>query len=145
VAYLDIQLCQIIEKREMSSQGAKDVKEAIRVGNVVRLRGTSFPRGTLPEGFPEKPLIVAGAAMNPGIDKEWFDEWLRQNKLNPLVQNGMIFAHENLDHVTGQAREQIANQSGLEPVDPKKKDPRVPKPSRSEVSEIETGARTAAG
>jgi hypothetical protein len=150
VAYFDIQLCQIVEKTEQSLQGARTVKEAIRVGKVVRLRGTAYPRGTAPDGFPDRPLIVAGAAMNAGVDKEFFDEWMKQNRLNPLVMNNMIFAHESADHVAGFAREHAAERSGLEPLDPKSmgKDPRVPRSTRPEVGNVEDASamrRPAAG
>jgi hypothetical protein len=142
VAYYDLQLCQIVDKKEQSLQGERTVREAIRIGKVVRLRGTAYPRGTVPDGFPAKPEIVDGAAMNPGIDKEWFDEWLRQHHLDPLVMNKMIFAHENVDHVRGLAKEMAKIQSGLEPLDPKTmgRDPRTPRTVRPEVSNIEDGS-----
>jgi hypothetical protein len=149
VPYFDIQLCQIVDKREEGLQGARTVKEAIRVGKVVRLRGTAYPRGTIPDGFPERPLIVAGAAMNFGIDKEWFDEWLKQNERNPLVMNRMIFSHESQDWVSGFAKDHAAEKSGLDPIDPKSlsKDNRVPRTVRPEVTNIEDGSasRRAAG
>lgn len=147
IAYYDIQLCKIEDKFEQNLQGGRIVKEAIRIGEVVRLRGTAYPRGTPPEGFPERPLMVGGAALNFGIDKEWFDEWLKQNHLNPIVKNGLIFAHESQDAVVGQARETAALQSGLEPITPGK-DKRVPKSTRGEVSDVtaekETKRRPAA-
>lgn len=141
VAWFNMQLCKIVDKFEQNMQGGRTVKEAIRIGDVVRIRGTAYPRGTPPEGFPAAPLIVAGAAMNPGIDAEFWEQWKAQNHLNPLVVNGMIFAHEKDDHVHGQARERVAELSGLDPVNPKN-DVRMPKsPRRGEVSDIESGAR----
>jgi hypothetical protein len=142
VPYYDIQLCQIVDKKEQSLQGERTVREAIRVGKVVRLRGTSYPRGTIPDGFPERPVIIDGAAMNFGIDKEWFEEWERQHKLDPLVMNQMIFGRENYDHVVGIAKETAAIKSGLDPMDPKTmgRDPRTPRTTRAEVSNIEDGS-----
>lgn len=139
VAYFDIQLCEITEKFEQNMQGGRTIKEAVRIGKKVRLRGTSYPRGQPPEGFPERPLIIGGAAMNPGIDKEFWDKWVEQNKLNPMVVNGMIFANTSADYVAFQAKEMAAVQSGLEPIDPlKKNDPRIPKSTRVEMTNIET-------
>jgi hypothetical protein len=141
LAYLDIQHSRIVTKFEQNMQGGKDIREAERVGQVVRLRGTAYPRGTPPKGFPPPPEIVGGAALNRGIDKEWFDAWLEQNKLNPIVQNKMVFAHESEDHIRGQAAELSKFLSGLEPVNPDG-DHRIPKSSRpSEVTELETGQR----
>lgn len=137
VPYFDIQHCKIEEKFEQNMQGGRTIKEATRSGSVVRLRGTSYPRGTPPAGFPEKPEIVGGAALNYGVDKDWFDEWLQQNRLNPLVVNRLIFAHETVDGVRGEAKEMAAFLSGLEPVNPGK-DSRIPRSTREEVSDVET-------
>ena len=141
VAWYDIQLCKIEDKFEQNMQGGRQIKEAIRIGNVVRLRGTAYPRGTPPEGFPPAPLIIGGAAMNPGVPKDFWDAWKEQHALDPLVVNGFIFAHESQDHVAGFARETASKLSGLEPVNPKdpKGDPRMPKPTRAEISPVEAG------
>lgn len=137
VAYVDIQHCKIEEKFEQNMQGGRLINEATRTGSVVRLRGTAYPRGTPPAGFPERPEIVGGAAINRGIDKDWFVEWLRQNAKNPLVVNKLIFAHETEDGVRGQAKDLAAFLSGLEPVNPGK-DSRIPRSTREEVSDVET-------
>jgi hypothetical protein len=139
VAYFDIQLCKIEDKFEQNMQGGRTVREATRVGPRVRLRGTAYPRGTVPDGFPERPRIVNGAALNPGVSKDFWDAWLEQNRLNPLVSNGMIFAHEVVDHVIGHAKETAEVHSGLEPIDPKnRKDPRVPRSTRTDLTNVET-------
>jgi hypothetical protein len=145
VAYYDIQLCRIDEKFEQNMQGGRTVKEATRIGSVVRLRGTAYPRGTPPAGFPDRPEIVNGAALTRGIDKEWFDVWMEQHKLDPLVMNKMIFAAETDDAIRGESAELSKFLSGLEPVNPKG-DPRIPKSSRpSEITDIEAGQRPGPG
>ena len=142
VSWFNLQLCQIVEKFEQNLQGGRTIKEAIRLPEIVRIRGTSYPRGTPPEGFPSAPLIVDGAAMNPGVDAEFWEAWVTQNHLNPLVKNRMIFASESQDHVYGMAREFTAEKSGLDPINPKG-DVRMPRsPRRDEVSDIEAGKRT---
>jgi len=143
IAYFDIQLCKIEEKFEQNMQGGRTVKEATRIGQIIRLRGTAYPRGTPPEGFPERPEIVDGAALNYGIDKDFFDEWMRQNRLNPIVVNNLIFAHESISGVRGKAKDLSAFLSGLEPVNPKK-DARIPRSTRGDVSNIETEESRAA-
>lgn len=137
VAWFSIQYCEIVEKFEQNMQGGRTVKEANRVGPVVQLRGTAYPRGTVPEGFPPPPIMVGGAALNYGIDAEFFEKWLKQNEKNPLVMNKMIFAHESEDRVRGEAKELSGFLSGLDPVNPKKDD-RIPRSTRkAEISEIE--------
>lgn len=142
VAYFDIQHTKIVEKFEQNMQGGRNVREAERVGNVVRLRGTAYPRGTPPKGFPPPPEMMNGAALTRGVDKDWFDEWLLQNKLNPVVQNKMVFAAETDDALRGESAELSKFLSGLEPIDPTSKDPRIPNSTRGEVENITAGTRT---
>ena len=51
----------------------------------------------------------------------------------------MVFGHENVEVVRAMARERSALQSNLEPINPTGNDRRIPRPSRDEVSKIETG------
>lgn len=141
VAYYNLQLCNMVTKFQQDMRGGRDVIEAERSGPVVQLRGTAYPRGTPPKGFPAPPEIIGGAALTRGVDKDWFDEWLKQNRLNPIVINKMIFAAETDDAVRSQAAELAEFLSGLDPIDPKK-DSRMPKSSRpGEVLEVEPGQR----
>lgn len=139
VAYFDIQLSRKERIFEQNMQGGREVDVYARFGPTVRLRGTAYPRGTVPDGFPDKPKIVGGAAMNPGVDKEFWDAWVEQHKLDPLVINGFIFANENDDFVTGQARETVEVTSGLDPLKPDDKtDKRIPRSTRTDLADIET-------
>lgn len=143
VAYIDLQLSKPNKVWENTQTGPREITIYQKFGNIVRIRGTAYPRGTPPEGFPEKPVIVAGAALTFGVDKEFWDEWVKQNHLNPIVMNGMVFAHVNIDHVKGIAQETAERKSGLDPVNPKG-DKRMPKSTRSDVSNIETEETRAA-
>jgi hypothetical protein len=143
VPYIDLQLCEMVEVYEETQTGPRRKMQARRTGNVVRIRGTAYPRGSKPSNFPEPPVMADGAALNFGIDKAWFDTWLEQNRRSGFVTNNLIFAHEKEDMVRGQAREQASVLSGLEPINPKG-DPRIrafAKPTREEVSDIETRPR----
>lgn len=135
--YLDLQLSTLEDVYENTQTGPRLVKQAKRIGGVVRIRGTAYPRGTPPEGFPERPKMVDGAALNYGIDKEWWDEWVQQNRLNPIVKNRMIFAHESEDRVVSEARELKGQLSGFDPVNPLS-DQRMPKSTNAAVSNVET-------
>jgi len=142
VPYYKIQHTPLVEKQQMGNQGMRTVMEAEPTGPVVILRGTARPRGALPEGFPDAPLIVDGAALNFGIDADWFDEWLEQHKRDPLVINKMIFAREKEADVRSIAKEHTRETSGLEPVNPKG-DARMPKSTRAEVADVSGAGKTA--
>lgn len=143
VSAISLQLCKKTIVWENTQTGPREVVRFDRVGQVVRIAGTSYPRGTPPEGFPERPQIVDGAALTYGVDKDFWDQWAEQNKLNPILMNGMVFAHVNIDYVKGIAKETAENKSGLDPVNPKG-DKRMPKSTRSDVSNIETEETRAA-
>lgn len=137
LAYLDLQLSKFDDVYENTQTGPRLVKQAKRYGEVVRIRGTAYPRGTPPEGFPERPKMVDGAALTLGVDKEWWDAWVEQNRLNPIVKNRMIFAHESEASVASEARELKDQLSGFDPVNPLG-DARMPKSTNAAVSNIET-------
>ena len=144
-----IQHTEMVEKFEQNMQGGRMVKEGRPSGPAIELRGTSYPRGTVPDGYGPPPLIVDGAALNFGIDADWFDEWLRQHEKDPIVVNKLIFCHEKQDHVEGMARESREIKSGLDPVNPKS-DPRMPRSNRGEIDDVtkddaRLGARRKAG
>ena len=137
VAFFQLQLCRKETVDEQTQTGIRPVVKWTRTGEIVRIRGTAYPRGTPPEGYPERPLIVNGAAMNFGVDKDFWDQWVEQNRLNPVVINKMVFAHESRDAVEGMARETKELLSGLEPINPRD-DKRMPKSTRSEITNVET-------
>lgn len=137
IAYIDLQLTEIRDKWENTQTGPRKIKEGVRVGPVVRIRGTAYPRGTPPVGFPEKPTIVDGAALNFDVDEDFWNAWVKQHELDPLVINRMIFAHAQKEFVVGQAKELKGVTSGLDPVNPKS-DPRITKSTRSDVTNVET-------
>lgn len=140
VAWVDLQLSRVEEVDEQGLGTIRRVKEGRRYGPVLRIRGTAYPRGNVPEGFPPAPLIIGGAAMNPGVDKDFWDQWVKLNERNPLVMNGLIFAHENENIVHGKAREEADNLSGLEPLNPKS-DARNLKSTRADVGDVEPDDR----
>jgi hypothetical protein len=96
---------QIAEPREMN-----DIHE-------VRLNGYTVPRGR------DRVTQVLGGnigyALTPGVDREFFEEWLRQNKSMPAVVKGLIFASDSMDTLTKRSKEHAKTKNGLEPIDPK--------------------------
>lgn len=108
---LVLQLYEMRDTMEnVSGNNSRVVKIAHPVGDPVTVRGTATPFGV------QKPL-VGGYALTPNVDKEFFDEWTRQNKDHAAVKNGMIFARESRDDVEGMAEERADLKSGQEPLD----------------------------
>ena len=130
-----LQLSPLVDKEQMGSQGSRIVKEAQRTGPVVILRGTAYPRGTIPDGYEPPAMIVDGAALNFGIDADWMDQWLEEHQRDPLVLNKLIFAREKEEDAKAIAREHKDVKSGLDPVNPKG-DTRMPKSNRGEIDDV---------
>jgi hypothetical protein len=139
VPYIDLQMQEEHTVSENTQTGPRDVKQYRRIGNVVRIRGTAYPRGTVPDGFPDRPELRDGAALTRGVDQEFMERWLEQNRLNPLVVNNMVFVAEHEVDIAAIAREHAGTMSGLEPLDPRpgSKDPRIPRPTNPSLSPIE--------
>lgn len=137
VGWFQLQLCEEQIVDEQTQTGVRPVKKWARTGNIIRVRGTAYPRGTPPEGFPERPKMVGGAALTPGISKDFWDAWVAQNRLNPVVVNGLIYAHEIEANVEAWAKERAGQLSGLEPINPKD-DKRMPKSTRADIEDVQT-------
>lgn len=142
VAHIDIQLSQLVKVSEQTQTGPREVLQPRRYGPVVRIRGTAYPRGTVPDGFPDKPDMAHGCAINPAVDREFMIEWMKTNRLNPLVMNNMIIIAENRESLVAKAAELIGIKSGFDPLNPKS-DPRTPRPTNPGVGAIETEAERA--
>lgn len=138
--YIDLRLFREEMVMENTQTGPRQVKEYRANGETFRIRGTAYPRGTPPAGFPDRPRMADGAALTPNCPRKFWDIWVEQNERNPLYHNGLIFAHAHIDDVRAQARELKDLKSGLEPIDPTKanKDPRVPRPTNAGLTAIET-------
>jgi len=144
VAYIDLRLFQPQQVWEQTQTGPRQVTEYRATGKLVRIRGTQYPRGTVPDGFPDRPEIVNGAALTRNVDKAFWKAYLEQNQHNPLVTNGLIFAHDDIASIRSQARELEGQLSGLEPIDTKG-DARVPKPVNAALTPIQPADRGGRG
>ena len=135
VPWFSLQLCEEREVAENTQTGPRTIKQWFRTGDVVRVRGTAYPAGTAPEGYPAKPPMSGGYALTHGVDKDFWEAWVRQHAKAPYVLSGMIMAYEKPDSIAGATRERAGELSGLEPLDPKG-DQRVPRSTNVSVSSI---------
>ena len=127
--------CRLYEMSEeyenVMGGGSRLIKKAVQVGGEIVLNGNAVEMGK------SKPYgIVEGYALTHGVDQEFFDAWLEQNKDHPAVVNNLIFAASKASHVEGRAREMQEVRSNLEPLNPIK-DPRVSRGTQN-VSSIST-------
>lgn len=105
------------EVREAVPQGFRDVPMARRLPEAYRLNGVSLTheqRMTGDVGY----AIVSGAAITPGVPREFWERWLEANKASELVKNHIVFAHREEASVRRMAKEYAAQKTGLEPLDP---------------------------
>jgi hypothetical protein len=135
-----LQLCRETTYVEETSGGTRlERRRFDKVGKIIAVRGPARANGQTPKGYV-LPHVEGGYALTHGVDKDFFEEWMRQNKDNPLVTNGMIFACDSVGSATSKAREQEELLSGFEPITPDD-DPRIPRSLNPLVSPVETAER----
>lgn len=143
IAWLDLQLekAQLVKQSARTVSGSTETQEIpvyYKVGPVVRIRGLSFPVGGVPDGFGDKPLVVAGFAVTHNIDKEWWDQWFGTHQDYPPVKNGFLFAHPSRSEGAAIAREHQGSPQ-FAPIDPKNPaDKRVLKSGNPDMSPIKS-------
>lgn len=111
--------------------GSRKIKTAVLAADPVRIAGPSTPLNERP-----KVDVFGGYALTPGINAEFFAEWLKQNADHDAVRNNLIFAEPKSDSAASHAKEYVSQRSGLEPLNPEKRlqdgkmvpvDPRMPR------------------
>lgn|GEM_PF-883338 len=144
-AGLVLQLCEKTTFTEDTPAGPRERVRYDRVGKTVSIIGPAYPAGNPPPGFPERPRMAGGFALTPGVDADFFAEWMQQNRLSDFVTQGMIFAHASTSAAIAAAREHRPIASGLEPLsmDEKVKDPRMPRPMNSSIERLKTADENA--
>lgn len=139
---LILQLYKMVEFRENVMGGGSRISSiAQKMGEPVRLNGTAVPFGKIPR-FP----IEGAFALTPNVDKDFFDEWMRQNAELELVKRGGIYSASTTERARDLALELTGEpeaRSGLEPMLPDK-DPRAGKSINPNLTQIEAGSVDAA-
>lgn len=108
---LRLRLFKMVDGHEnVSGNNVRTIKRAEQVGADVVIRGVAVEFGK------EKPL-TGGYALTTGVDKKFFEEWMRQNAEHDAVKNHMIFAAGSRDAAEGKAEDHAKDKSGLEPLD----------------------------
>lgn len=108
---LRLRLYKMVDSNEnVAGNTVRAVKRAEQVGDEVIVKGVAVE-------FGKEKALVGGFALTPGVDKDFFDEWMKQNAQHDAVKNGLIFAAGSRDAVEGAAEERAKERSGLEPLD----------------------------
>lgn len=104
---------------EVIGGGHRNIKEALNaqaVDKVVKINGYAVPHGE------QSSVAVVGGrtgyALTFGVDREFFDKWLDQNKDTDMVRQGLIFAAGSEQSARESAAEKKKLRNGFEPLDP---------------------------
>ena len=145
--WIDFEVCEEKTIMENTQTGAREVKQYFRTGKVVRIRGTAYPRGEPPEGFPEKPRMLLGYALTPGVDRATWETIAKQHERAAYFTSGMIRAFASEADIKSYAGDYVKELSGLEPVQRTKDDitdARIPRSVNGAVSTVAPARATAA-
>lgn len=113
---LILRLFEMVDHDEAQPGGGyKTIKRARPRGEEIRIKGYQEPNRNVPP-----PAMDGSYALTHGVDKDFFDEWMKQNADHPAVKNKLIFASEKTENVRAQVRENEGRRSGFEPIDPDK-------------------------
>lgn len=69
--------------------------------------------------------IIGGHGITEGVDKEFFERWLKVFKDSPMVKGGFIFAHEKAANTAAEANDKQENKNGFEGLNPEKPAPGI--------------------
>lgn len=146
VAYIDLQIFRPVTKMQDTQTGPREVREFVRQQQIVRVRGTAYPRGTVPTGYPARPEMWNGFAITFGIDKEFWELYEEQNRNSPFIKNGLLIADEDQNRLRARTLDGRDVRSSIDPVTGDN-DTRMPKPNNPAISDIkaEAGPRQAGG
>lgn len=136
---LRLRLFKMVDGHEnVSGNNVRTIKRAEQVGGDVVIKGVAVE-------FGKDRALTGGYALTPGVDKAFFDEWLKQNAEHDAVKNHMIFAAGTRDAVEGEAEDHAKDKSGQEPLDMSMvkrgerlvgADPRLPRSNNANLSPI---------
>lgn len=92
--------------------GSRMVEQARVRGEPIRLRGPSVPFGKSPR------FQIAGGYALTSIPRDFWEEWVKQNKDSDLLAQKLVFAATTSDDARDMADEMEEIKSGMEALDP---------------------------
>jgi hypothetical protein len=114
---LDLRLFEMVPTNEpVMGGGYREVKVARELPDQrILLNGFATAQGVAPEH-----QIIGGYGLTHNVDKDFMDEWLKQNASSDLVKNKLVFIREKAEDAVAQAKDLRNNKSGMERLDPAK-------------------------
>ncbi len=94
--------------------GSRAVKVGRQIGETVKFNGFASEAG---RNAPH--LVVGGYGLTPGVDADFFELWLEQNKDADYVKNKIVFARSKPEEASDMSKEHSSVKSGMEALDPK--------------------------
>lgn len=128
---------------EAYNGGHRQVDVAKKDPTIFEARGIA-----LPAGHTRDYIVPGGYAVTPGCPYELWEKWRGQNEESLLLENELIYAHEDRDQVLAWCASRRKVRTGMEPIDPKKPhmvDPRGRfriQPGTTDNSDVEHAAAT---
>lgn len=107
-------------REEVREVGGVAVRErvAFRTGERYTVKGFAVDLALLAAGRMPPYQIAGGYGLTPGVPREHWELWLKQNADSALVRNHLIFAAPSEARARSEAIEKDAVRSGLEPIEP---------------------------
>lgn len=112
-----LQAYEMVQGREQTPSGFRDIPTARQVGEPFTLHGAELPRGAA-RPLDLEYLIVGGFAITPGCPRDLWESWYAANKDSALVKNGLIFMVNDARDARAEAKSRAAIELGFEPIDP---------------------------
>lgn len=129
---LIIQLSNEIEtEQKVMGGGIRMIKQNMRMGEQIRLKGYTVPFGKVPN------YSIIGDFGLTEIPRNFWEAWLRQNPNYTPVKEGLIFAFSDQASTAARAREYEGMPCGLEPMNPEG-DARAEQPNSMHLTDIES-------
>ena len=128
------------EEERVPGGGSRTVQVARKTEHSFRLNGNRVRIGQTADWIITPGQQGTGAGLTRGVPESVWEAWLKDHKNEPIVKNGVIFAHARENEVRAMAKDFRKQLTGLEPFNPKD-DPRKPRAPKGEtvVGELQDG------
>jgi hypothetical protein len=112
-----LRLFKMVDDVIPSSNGPKTIKRSEMIGEPVTLLGYTNEKTGLRGEYLRTGR--SAFALTHGVNRDFFEEWLKQNHDNEAVKKGLIFMSGDAERAKDEASEKKSLKNGLEPLDPK--------------------------
>jgi hypothetical protein len=135
---LILRLFDMQDRNEPTAHGGSTpIKVAIPRHETWRLNGPAVDIAKIAAGRYPEFQMVGSYALTPGIPRDFWEEWLSQNRDSDIVRKKIVFAGSSENNARAEAKDAGRIRSGLEPIDPDD-----PKRIGPDVARIERGTRS---